>query len=279
MLALARQGYDAIPPSGDILEVFAAGNAAEREVWAKGIVRGSSQEYVELRISETIVVAGHLDAWERENGNTIYEVKSQSAAEWRPIRESPLWQRYKFQLGVYMWATGLPLTVIRVKRGKEEGGGIEGEPAREVFEEPPVSLAEVRQRVFQVEMLARRDLTEVKCERVEFPCPFFYTHIGIDREVDDREAVDDPAAVTLAGQYRNAKILAEIANGRVRSSRDALLEYMGERKRLELSDRTLLTRYKVAGKHVEYDRGEYWALRVTTKKGETSGGQKSGDSV
>lgn len=281
MLALARQGYDAIRPGGEIAKVFEAGHKAEQEVWAKGIVRGSAQEYVELPISETIKVAGHLDCWEQmENGSRIYEIKSQSEAEWRPIRESPFWQRYKFQLGVYMCATGMPLTVVRVKRSKE--GGIEDE-AREEFAEPPVTVGEIRQRVFQVEMLARRDLSDVKCEKVEFPCPYFYTHVDIDREVDDREAVDDPAAVVLARQYKNARLVAEIANSRVAASRATLLEYMGDRKRLELSDRTLLTRYKVGEKHVEYDRGEYWALRVTTKKGDGGtggeGGEASGDSV
>lgn len=278
MLALARQGYDAVEVGGSMAEVFKAGHDAEREVWAKAIIKGVAQEYVELRVSDSIAIAGHLDCWDPEgpvigerrwSTGRIYEVKSQSESEWRPIKEGQLWQRYKFQLGVYMWATGLPLTVVRVRRGKE--GGIEGE-AREDFAEPPVTLAEIRQRVFQVEMLARRDLSEVACEKVEFPCPFFYTHQTSDG-VLVRETVDDPGAVVLAKQYKNAKTIADIANSRVKASREALLEYVGDRTKLKLSDGTLLTRYKVGGRHVEYDRDEYWALKVTAKKETVPGGR------
>jgi hypothetical protein len=262
-----------------MLRVFQAGIKAEEEVWAKGIVKGRAQEYVELPISESIRVAGHLDCWSPEG--RIYEVKSQGDDEWKPIREGRLWERYKFQISVYMWATGLPLTVVRVRRGRE--GGIE-EEVKEEFETPPVSLEGIRGRVFEVEMLARRDLSEVGCEKVEYPCPFFYTHTTVGDELV-REAVDDPAAVVLAQQYRNARVVAEVANSRVRASRGALLDYMGERRRLDLSDGTLLTRYEVKGKHVEYDRAGYWALRVTTKKetggegGERTAGETSGDSL
>jgi hypothetical protein len=276
MLALARQGYDTVSPPADMLEVFKAGHEAEREVWAKGIVKGRSQEYVQLPISDTIRVVGHLDCWDKECGS-VYEIKSQSEDEWKPLPEGRLWERYKFQLAVYMHATGLPITVIRVKRGKE---GIEGE-AREVFEEPPVSLEDIRRRVFSVEMLARRDLSEVKCERFEFPCPFWYTHM--ETSVDEaRETVDDPTAVVLARQYQNARLVAQIAEGRVKKSRGALLLYVGDRRKMELSDGTLLTRYEVKSKHVEYDRAGYWALKVTSKKesgGDGENGEASGDSM
>src|SRR5215831_15024507 len=116
MLALARQGFDPLPATGQIAEVFKAGRDAEQQVWAKGIVQGRAQEYVELPISSTIRVAGHLDCWEPER---VYEIKSQSEGEWGDIEKSSLWYRYKFQISVYMHATGLPLTVVRVRRNKD----------------------------------------------------------------------------------------------------------------------------------------------------------------
>lgn len=271
-LALARQGYDRIAPPASMFETFEKGREAEREVWAKGIISGTAQEFIQLPISETIRITGHLDCWEKENGR-VYEIKSQSAAEWKPIQEGNLWYRYKYQIGVYMHATGLPLTVVRVRR--KEGGGIDGEE-REEFDVPPVTLGEIRQRVFKVEMLARRDLSEVKCEPLEFPCPYFYTHAN----PETREQVDDTAAVVLARQYKDARLVAEVANGRVKASREALLEYVGDRTRLKLADGTLLTRYKVGGRHVEYDRDEYWALKVTTtKRTGVEGGEADRDSV
>lgn len=265
MLALARQGFDALAPSAGMLEVFKAGHEAERQVWAKGIIKGRAQDYVELPISETIRISGHLDAWTAER---VYEVKSQSEAEWKPIELSPLWYRYKFQIGVYMHATGLPLSVLRVMREKD--GTISNQEWQD-YTTPPVSLAEIRAKVFQVELLARRDLVGERCEKVEYPCPFYYTHVD-SREGDEREEVDDPAAVVLARQYGSAKLVASAANARVKASREALLAYMGEKRRLGLSDGTLLTRYEVAARHVEYDSAGYWALRVTNKKAGDKGG-------
>lgn len=293
MLALARQGFDPVPAGGAILEVFEAGRRAEEQVWAKGIISGTAQDYVELAISETIVVGGHLDCWDPEQptygidpevhgpnpfakkfgSGRVYEVKSQSEAEWKPIEQSPFWGRYKFQISVYMHATGLPLTVLRVQRRKDGTVAFE---ERQDYQSPPVSLAEIRARVFQVELMARRDLSGDECEKIEYPCPFYYTHVrggedGDSGDGSEREQVDDPAAVVLARQYESAKRVASAANARVKASRDGMLAYMGERERLGLSDGTLLTRYKVKEQHVEYDRKEYWALRVTTRKGQKGG--------
>jgi len=269
MLALARQGFDPLPATGQIAEVFKAGRDAEQQVWAKGIVQGRAQEYVELPISSTIRVAGHLDCWEPER---VYEIKSQSEGEWGDIEKSSLWYRYKFQISVYMHATGLPLTVVRVRRNKD--GSISDEE-RQDYEagRAPVSLAEIRQKIFRVELLARRDLSGDGCEKVEYPCPFYYTHVrdGEERGEDVREEVGDPEAVVLARQYQNAKLVATAANARVDASRKALLAYMGERKRLGLSDGTLLTQYQVAEKQVSYTRRGYWALRVTRKEKDVSG--------
>jgi len=279
MLALARQGFEPLEPRGQIVEVFKAGVEAERQVWAKGIVQGKAQEYVELPISSSIKVAGHLDAWTPE---LVYEIKSQSEGEWGPIEKSSLWYRYKFQISVYMHATGLPLTIIRVRRNSD--GSISDEERQDYKAgDAPVSLAEIRAKVFQVELLARRDLSDSGCEKVEYPCPFYYTHIrdGEGGREDVREEVGDPEAVVLARQYQNAKLVAEAANARVKASRGALLAYMGERKRLGLSDGTLLTQYQVAEKEVKYTRSGYWALRVTRKdkdagSGNTETGEDSG---
>lgn len=277
-LALARQGFEPMPPSAAMLEVFEAGNEAERQVWAKGIVKGYAQHYVELVISDSIRVSGHLDCWDSEtHGPTewtgrVYEIKSQSEAEWKPIEQSPLWYRYKFQISCYMHATGLPLTLVRVQRRKD--GSIAFEE-RQDYQQAPVSLAEIRAKIFRVELLARRELNDVECEKVEFPCPFYYTHVSKEAV---REQVDDPGAVVLAKQYAEARQLANAANSRVKASRAALLEYVGDRKRLELSDGTLLTRYQVKEQEVSYTRQAYWTLRVTSPK-ENDEGEAGADSV
>ncbi len=274
MLALSRQGYEPLAVPTKMQDVFAAGHEAERQVWAKGIIKGLAQEYVELAITEKIMVTGHLDCWDPETpwgkvtrrygSGRVYEVKSQSEAEWKPIRESPFWPRYAYQISVYMHSTGLPLTVIRVLR--DRNGDI-SKDEREVFDVPPKTIEEIRRRVFEVEMLARRDLTEVECVAVEFPCPFYYTHVG-DREV--RELVDDEDAVVLAQAYTAAKYDQQAAAGRVKTSRDALTAWLGDRRRVELPGGWLVTKYTTKAGRVEYDRKESTSVRVTAPKEEES---------
>lgn len=257
-LALARQGYTPIPPPPAMQRVYAAGHEAERQVWAKGMVTGRAQEHVVLPISDTIQIAGHLDAWEPAR---VVEVKSQSADMFGPIRLSPLWERYQWQFSVYMLATGSPLRLLRVLR---DGDGNVSESAEELFDTPPRTLTEVRSRVLTVETMARRDLGGVPCDRVEFPCPYFYTHMdGQGAAPGEREFVDDQAAVRLAEQYVQARDQMRVAKGRVEVSRAALLAWMGDRGKVGLPDGWKLSKYRVDPHHVEYDASGYDGLRVT----------------
>lgn len=269
MLALWRQGYEPIPARGDILKVFAAGHEAERQVWTKGWVGGRAQEPVTLIVTRRVWITGHVDAWWDHES---YEVKSQSREEWKPIRESPLWPRYSWQISIYMLATESPLTVVRVLRDKD--GNI-SDRTEERFEQPPHDIVEVRRRVFDIEGLARRELTEAPCERVEYPCPFFYTH----RDVGEaREELDDEGAASLARDYDEARVEQRAVEGRLKAARTALLAFMTERNVAKVDvNGWKLTRYKVAGRHVEYDRGEYESLRVTgpDEKDGAAGGEES----
>jgi len=266
-LALARQGYEQLPPPAQMQKVFDAGHEAERQAWVKGILKGRAQEFCQLQISDSIWVTGHMDAW---TPYRIQELKSQSEAEWGPIELSDLWNRYKYQVSVYMHATNLPCDIIRVQR--DPSGDITRQ-ATQTFDTPPVSLVDIRQRIFQVELLARKDLTEVECNPVEFPCPFYYTHVGKPEEI--RENVTDKEASVLAREYQRLKVEKAAMEGRVKTARQALLTWIeGQGKnRVKLDDGWLLTRYEVKGKHVEYDREGYFALRVTEpKKEEDDGG-------
>jgi len=272
MLALWRQGYEPIKAGGAILDVFKAGHEAERQAWTKGWLSGRAQEQVTLVVTKRIWITGHVDSWW---GHESYEVKSQSSEEWKPIRESKLWPRYSWQISVYMLATESPLTVVRVLRDKD--GNI-SDRAEERFDEPPHSIVEVRRRVLDIEGLARRELTEAPCERVEYPCPFFYTH----RQAGEvREELDDEGAAALAADYQQARVEQRAVEGRLKTARAALLSFMTERDSRRLNVKGWkLTRYKVAGKHIEYDRAEYEALRVTEPDGDEkdggTGGSKEG---
>lgn len=255
MLALCRQGYERLPVPESMLRVYEQGRDAERQVWTKGWVQGRTQDAVYLPISGHITVVGHLDAW--WNGE-IYEIKSQSEGEWKPIRESRLWYRYSWQIAVYMVAKQRPLTVVRVLRDKD---GQVVDRVEERFTEAPYSLSEIRRRVYDVEALARRELDGKECERSEFPCPFFYTHL----RREDREIIEDGAAVQLAVEYRRARLEKVAVDGRVKAARQGLLDFMGDKTKVGVKG-WKLTRYTVPAKHVEYDRDAYEVLRVTEPK-------------
>ncbi len=269
MLALARQGYDPIAPPQKMMEVFERGHEAEREAWVKGILKGRAQENIKLKISDTIFVTGHLDSWEQYHGGEgkIVELKSQNENEFRPIEESPLWDRYSYQISCYMHA--LPGRELIVRRVKLHERTIV-ETVDQVFHEPPVSLADIRAKVFKVESLARKDLTTVECEKTQFPCPYFYTHVG---GADAREMIEDETAVELCVQYKEASSQMIAIKGRVAASREALLTWMGEKDKIDLPGGWKLTRYTVAGKHVEFDSKGYKALRVTPPRKEDNAGE------
>jgi hypothetical protein len=236
--------------------VFQAGHEAERQVWTKGMVSGHGQQRVVLPVTKRIQVIGHVDVWEPAG---ITEIKSQSEAEWRPIRDSPLWERYAYQISVYMHATDLPCTILRVLRDSD--GNI-SRSQREVFGIPPKTMGEIRGRIIEAELLARKDLTEVDCEK-SFPCPYFYTHVNGE---DLREQIDDPAALILAKSYVEARQQKMAADGRIKVARLALIDWMGDKKKVELPEGWKLSKFTVKGGHVEFDRTEYESLRVTEPK-------------
>lgn len=278
-LALARQGFEPVAPPKQMLEVFQAGHETERQAWQKGLLKGTAQNYVRLPVTDTICITGHLDSWDRVwvprpqqkegdlgvragPGSRMYEVKSQSKNEWGPIRESQMWSRYQWQFSVYILATGHPLTVVRVLRDKE---GNVSDSVEEVFVDPPRTLVEVKARVLAVELLARKDLTDVPCDPIMFPCPYFYTHPQDDAAV--REYVDDDNAVTLAAQYSEAAREQRLAKQRSDAARKTLLTWMGDKEKIELPGGWKVTRYETKERLVPArTQKAYWGLRVTPPK-------------
>lgn len=260
-LALARQGFDPVAPPKQMLDVFQAGHEAERQAFAKGVIQGTPQWAVSLSVTDNIVITGHLDSWWHDGG---HEVKSQSENEWGPIRESQMWSRYQWQFSVYILATGHPLTVVRVLRDKE---GNVSDSCEEVFVDPPRTLVEVKARVLAVELLARKDLTNVPCDPIMFPCPYFYTHPQDDAAV--REYVDDDNAVTLAAQYSEAAREQRLAKQRSDAARKTLLTWMADKEKIELPGGWKVTRYETKERLVPArTQKAFWSLRVTPPKEE-----------
>jgi len=196
------------------LEVFDAGRAAEEWWFEEGQGRGSEgrQAELELAVTSRIVIRGHVDALDE----IVIEVKSQTDKEWDAwtpawFDTDPMWMKYRWQMSVYMLATGKELMVVRLRGRPEPDGSWEVRNwAFHQLEKPFFDLDEVRARVFEAERIAGEN--ELKCKATEFFCPYPYLH-----ERADTEEVDDPELEEMVRSYRetrgSADEMGKIANG------------------------------------------------------------------
>lgn len=217
-LVAARQEYAAYEPPEHMRKIFEAGKIAEETGEAalseKGYVVYDREMEVRLPITGRIYIAGHIDGVVSDH---VLEMKSQSEKEWNIDYEKwDLWDKYAWQLSVYMLATRLPAYLLQVRR--EDGKTF----MHELFE-PPHSLEEVRARVFRVESLATQELGGLVCDRADYPCPVFYTH-----PVVDREQLTDDALERIIEEYEAAKHSVVTAINRKEKARDAILERVGK---------------------------------------------------
>ena len=215
-LLAARLGYDVVPirPDAPIMQVFAAGHRIEEEVLAQREV-SSQQKQVWMQVTRRIFVIGHIDGIE---GDYIDEVKSQNQEEWDRFAahhwDGGFFPKYKWQVSVYMHALNMPLRLIRALRDKE--GNWTGEVAVSHVDEPFYSEADIRERVLRTEAAAATGVLSAECSPV-FPCPYFYLHDEIDRELIDDEGVE-----ILAKEYAAAQQLEALAKGMKANTRKAL---------------------------------------------------------
>lgn len=188
-LVLSRLGYDERPPPPDMYRRFQEGHLHEEDVMRRMREEGwtiwDEQATVTLMVSGKIRVVGHIDGKGaivgegREHhvslGNIeprIVEVKSQSKDEFAAFDakgwESGIFPKYKWQLSVYMLATGLPAVLVRKDRNS-------GQIKLEWVDEPFYDLRAIRSRVLSVEMLAADGIGPEECgPGTIYPCPFFY---------------------------------------------------------------------------------------------------------
>jgi hypothetical protein len=225
-LLAARLGYDAIPIREDakILKVFEAGHRIEDEVlneyFPTTVVQ--RQETVRLPITRNIDVVGHIDGFDTTDG-CIVEVKSQSQDAWDLFEkkhwDAGLFLKYKWQVSAYMWAhfgpfSHHPLKLIRALR--DENQEWTGEYTASYVDYPFYSIAQIRERILRIELAAQTGVLIAECTP-SFPCPYFYLHEEIDRDM-----IDDESVCALAREYVEAKQTEAIAKGKKANVKKAL---------------------------------------------------------
>jgi hypothetical protein len=214
-------GYDAVPvkPDAPILKVFEAGHRIEEEVLEGMYGVTYRQARVELPVTSKISVVGHVDGFHFAN-SCLLEVKSQSRVEWERFNqkgwEDGFFPKYKWQVSAYMLACMAPLKLIRALR--DENGEFTGKTDESIIEEPFYTVDDIRRRILRVEAQAATGVLLAECTP-SFPCPYFYLHEEIDREL-----IDDATVDALAHEYEDARAEAAVARGKQEAARRALRE-------------------------------------------------------
>lgn len=217
-LLAARLEYEPVrgTPEG-IAKVFAAGHRIEDEVLATLPHVKFRQAEVKVDVTSRLKIVGHIDGIDIRSGELV-EIKSQNREEWdrfgRDGWDSGLFPKYKWQVSAYMWALNKRLTLIRALR--DENGEWTGDLATSRVEAPFKSLADLRNRVLRIEAAAATGVLSAECTP-SFPCPYFYLHEEIDRELITDETVD-----MLAREYEDARRREATAKGQKEHARRAL---------------------------------------------------------
>lgn len=201
------------------------------------------QMEVTIQLTGRIRVVGHIDFMVMRDGIepvpwTVVDVKRQNDEEWAKgsIKDSWLWEKYRYQFSVYSVATNMPFAVQRVND--------KGEVKLEVVD-GLYTRGEILGRVLEVEKLARTELDGV-CDKGEFPCPYFRFHKGEEVPVVE---VEDEELASLALHYK-----------RLEGDVGALTERRGELRKRIMEKVT-------EGRVKDKDTGiEVWVTRYDTKE-------------
>lgn len=232
-LVWARRGVTPQPPPDDMERRFRDGHLHEGAVLADLArtldVRDAGREVL-LPITSMVCVRGRVDAiavagqspCETVDAPFIIEVKALADSGWRQWEAGGLrmFPRYEWQISVYMLALGLP-AVFCVKNKNS------GVMLYEAVREPPRSLAEIVQRIMEVEGLAVRTEMRPSCdEPLDFPCPYWLMHERKERKKRKEEKGEASSTETtgaLVGLV-SAYVRARDEESRWRAEKDAARE-------------------------------------------------------
>lgn len=198
------------------------GNLHEDDIIARFYPEDVARQVeVNLDVMPNVVVQGHVDGL----SDHVVEVKSMGRdpyKAWLKDRwDTPgLVQKYKWQISVYMHATGLPCTLYVKCR---DNGKIDIDN----IDEPFYSLQEIRGRVLEIEKWVRRDELPVECDIKNFPCPFFYLEEQLSLDLMEDDTIDE-----LARMYHDASMEVKRAEGKKKEARKALDTGMGDRDKV-----------------------------------------------
>lgn len=249
-LIAVRSGFEPMAPPDSMQRRFDEGHLHESNMVQRlnteyGIEVFNREREVELEITPTLVIRGHIDGegvgfldteadfYLRQSGveapHRLVENKTMSSLAykaWLAMTWEERWKKYPsyaIQSTVYGEATGLRQQLYCVK-DKESG-----QMHVEVLDLPCYPLALIKAKVLGIEAHVRQGhpLPE-ECDVKSWPCPVFYLGpCGEDRRdtLDERR---DEVVQALANTYQDQKTIEAQAKKAKETARDEIKRHLGE---------------------------------------------------
>lgn len=257
-LVALRQGYEPMPPPPKFRTLFDSGKRWEeiamRHLRERGFVVGNhpdlpvdeGQSLVYIRILEDVGVSGHPDTFVFDDEFTRYhrsnpvrgiEIKSMSqeqfdlfvAKGWE--RGDELMEKYKWQVSVYMLATGLEWQLLAINRDSDE----EFPDTHSVYAELPFhGLGALTYTVLQVERLAADEgYAVMKCNKNDYPCPVYYL------DCTGQQITDDEVVSRLIVDYDILNSRMKVDEKAMTAMKVSLGEALGTEKKIRVQEGTV----------------------------------------
>ena len=253
-LVASMQGRRPAPhqKASEILDLAASeGNLHEEVVVDKLKAEGyrieDQQPEIMLQVIPRVYLRGHLDGLgypPRARKQRVFEVKSMSDSVFAKWKKYPSaieallggeFDRYAWQISVYMHATGLPAIYVAKNRSS-------GEVRIEEIASPPIEWSKIRRRIIEAEKWRKKDPELPDCDvdaGARFFCPFPYLHddqVFGDEDDDTYQPMDSPTEMMLAGLCEHWEGLTktiragDVATKERREVNERILSTMGEAK-------------------------------------------------
>lgn len=282
--AALQLGYSPVAVPDFFATLFKEGRLHEdaiiSDIEESGIEVYDRELQVVLPVTKHIAVVGHIDGkLVRADGNRLLEMKTMADEPYKAFAkdkwETPgLIQKYKWQVSVYMLATGLPCTLVAKNKNN-------GRVVHEDIDQPFYSKAQIMARVLKMHGWVLAGELPEDCEQVDYPCPVYYLHEEADRD-EDRPVEDVAAVREAAGKLRAARAVEAAAKEEARKAKDELIRVMGDEKKWEgigskyETSRSTVNWEKMREDGVEVEKykekgKKYWEVRLVKEGGDEDG--------
>lgn len=251
VLSAARLGYEPLPASDKLQQIFNEGNLHEQPVIdylinEKGWEIRNQQYEVEIEVAPNVVIRGHIDG-ERTDQAKVFDVKTMSQDSYKKWIASrwdggDLYKKYAKTIGIY--ARGLSLDKGAIVAKNRNNGDID------IFEfdiaELPTTADDTIATVLEVETMAQKNELVDSEGCTTYPCSYLYLHTsGEGVTIEDDEVLD-----TIATNYAKGRELEQQGKLLKEEARDKLMEVIGSGEK-KATNHFTISRTKSVRKYVD----------------------------